>query len=387
MVAKGYPELTIEDWREYSLLGCTETNLPHITMGNLYESNSVVAKILELVINNGKCAICGKQIGPLTGDPRTFESIERVRQAFREQVFYWMTYNAKGSKELKQAQSAWYPAPFSSSLSEGPLQRGIDVTQGGTWFTTYGAFIAGLADTADSLGVIDKLIFREKKTTWDELTKALKANWSGYDNLRQLCINGVPKYGNDIDYADEWAAFVLDTWADSLDWINTQKELLPPWGGRWVGAIITGSNTVAFGHNVGSLPNGHIYPSPLADTMSPVQGMDKSGSTAVIKSASKLPMHRLALGGPLNLRLSPQFIATERDVENVMSFLRAIENEGIYHVQFNIISSEELKKAMKEPEKYRDLMVRVASFTAFFVELTEEQQLDIIHRTEHQGCC
>jgi formate C-acetyltransferase len=215
----------------------------------------------------------------------------------------------------------------------------------------------------------------------------LKANWQGYDNLRQLCINGVPKYGNDIDAADEWAAFVLDTWADSLDWINTQKELLPPWGGRWVGAIITGSNTVAFGHNVGSLPNGHIYPSPLADTMSPVQGMDKSGSTAVIKSASKLPMHRLALGGPLNLRLSPQFIATERDIENVMSFLRAIENEGIYHVQFNIISSEELKKAMKEPEKYRDLMVRVASFTAYFVDLTEEQQLDIIHRTEHQGCC
>jgi len=116
-----------------------------------------------------------------------------------------MTYNAKGSKTLKEAQSAWYPAPFSSSLSEGPLQRGIDVTQGGAWFTTYGAFIAGLADTADSLGVIDRLIFREKKLTWDELTKALKANWQGYDNLRQLCINGVPKYGNDIDAADEWA--------------------------------------------------------------------------------------------------------------------------------------------------------------------------------------
>ena len=195
----------------------------------------------------------------------------------------------------------------------------------------------------------------------------------------------MPKYGNDDDYADEWAAFVMDTWCDSIDWINTQRELFPPWGGRYVGAIITGSNTVAFGHNVGSLPNGHIYPSPLADTMSPVQGMDKNGSTAVIKSASKLPVHRLALGGPLNLRLSPQLIATERDVENIMSFLRAIEDEGIYHVQFNIISSEALKKAMQEPEKYRDLMVRVASFTAFFVDLTPEQQLDIIHRTEHQG--
>jgi formate C-acetyltransferase len=385
MLAKGYPELTIKDWREYSLLGCTETNLPHITMGNLYEANSIVAKILELVINNGKCAICGRQIGPLTGDPRTFESIEGVRQAFREQVFYWMKYDAKGAKVLKETQSKWYPAPFSSSLSEGPLQRGIDITQGGAWFTTYGVFMAGLADTADSLGVIDHLIFREKKVTWDELSQALKANWKGYDNLRQLCINGVPKYGNDDDYADEWAAFVMDTWYDSIDWINTQRELFPPWGGRYVGAIITGSNTVAFGHNVGSLPNGHIYPSPLADTMSPVQGMDKNGSTAVIKSASKLPMHRFALGGPLNLRLSPQLIASERDVENIMSFLRAIEEAGVYHVQFNIISSEALKKAMQEPEKYRDLMVRVASFTAFFVDLTPEQQLDIIHRTEHQG--
>jgi formate C-acetyltransferase len=385
LLAKGYPELTIEDWREYSLLGCTETNLPHITMGNLFEGVNVVAKIMELVISNGKCTICGKQIGPVTGDPRTFESMDGVRKAFRDQVFYWMKHLAQGQKIPKETQSAFYPAPFSSSLSEGPMQKGIDITQGGSWFTTYGAFLAGLADTADSLGVIDRLIYREKKVTWDELTQALKDNWQGHDNLRQLCINGVTKYGNDDDYADEWAAFVMDTWYDTLDWINTQKELLPKWGGRWVGAMTTGSNTVAYGLNVGSLPNGHIYPNPLADTMSPVQGMDKNGPTAVIKSASKLPIHRFALGGPLNLRLSPQLVATERDVDNLMSFLRAIENEGIYHIQFNIISSDSLRKAMKEPEKYRDLMVRVASFTVYFVDLTAEQQMDIINRTEQQG--
>jgi pyruvate-formate lyase len=149
--------------------------------------------------------------------------------------------------------------------------------------------------------------------------------------------------------------------------------------------MTTGSNTVAYGHNVGSLPNGHISPTPLADTMSPVQGMDKNGPTAVIKSAGKLPIHRFALGGPLNLRLSPQLVATERDVDNLMSFLRAIEDEGIYHIQFNIITSDALRKAMKEPEKYRDLMVRVASFTVYFVDLTAEQQMDIINRTEQQG--
>jgi formate C-acetyltransferase len=385
LLAKAYPELSVEDWREYALLGCTETNLPNITMGSIFEGVNVVAKIMELVLNNGKCAVCGKQIGPLTGDPRTFESIEGVRKAFRTQVFYWMTYLAKGAKTLKETQSAWYPAPFSSSLAEGPLQKGIDITQGGAWFTNYGFFLAGLADTADSLGVIDRLIFREKKVTWDELSKALKANWVGYENLRQLCINGVPKYGNDNDYADAWAAFVMDTWYDAIDWINTQKELAPKWGGRYIGAMTTGSNTVAYGHNVGSLPDGRIYLNPLADTMSPVQGMDKNGPTAVIKSAAKLPMHRFALGGPLNLRLSPQLVAGERDIDNLMSFLRAIEAEGVYQVQFNIVSSEVLRKAMKEPEKYRDLMVRVASFTVYFTDLTSEQQLDIINRTEHSG--
>ena len=385
MLSKAYPELSVEDWREYALLGCTETSLPNITMGSIFEGVNVVAKIMELVVTNGKCAVCGKQIGPLTGDPRTFESIEGVRKAFREQVFYWMTYLAKGAKTLKETQSAWYPAPFSSSLAEGPLQKGIDITQGGAWFTNYGFFLAGLADTADSLGVIDRLIFREKKVTWDELSKALKANWKGYENLRQLCINGVPKYGNDNDYADEWAAFVMDTWYDAIDWINTQKQLAPKWGGRYIGAMTTGSNTVAYGYNVGSLPGGRIYPNPLADTMSPVQGMDKNGPTAVIKSAAKLPTQRFALGGPLNLRLSPQLVAGERDIDNLMSFLRAIEAEGVYQVQFNIVSSEVLRKAMKEPEKYRDLMVRVASFTVYFTDLTSEQQIDIINRTEHQG--
>ena len=385
LLSKSYPELKIEDWREYALLGCTETNLGGITMGAIFEGVNVVAKIMELVVNNGKCAICGKQIGQLTGDPHTFDSIEAVRHAFRTQVFYWMTYLAKGAKELKETQSHWYPAPFSSSLTEGPLQKGIDITHGGAWFTNYGFFLAGLADTADSFGVIDRLIYRDKKTTWDELLKAIKADWKGYENLRQLCINGVPKYGNDNDYADEWAAFVMDTWADSIDWINTQKDLAPSWGGRYIGSMTTGSNTVAYGHIVGSLPNGRISPNPLADTMSPVQGMDKNGPTAVIKSADKLPTHRFALGGPLNLRLSPQMVATEHDIENLMSFLRAIEEQGVYHVQFNIITSEALRKAMKEPEKYRDLMVRVASFTVYFVDLTAEQQLDIINRTEHQG--
>jgi formate C-acetyltransferase len=385
MVSKSYPDLTIEDWREYAVLGCTEIDLPHITMGNLYEAVNVVAKLLELVLTNGRCALCGKQIGPSTGDPQTFESMGAVRLAFRKQVFYWMKYLVRGMKSLKDGQVRWFPAPFSSSLSEGPLQKGVDITKGGSWYTLYGLFLAGLADTADSLGVIDRLIYRDKKITWDQLLEALRVNWKGYENLRQLCINGVSKYGNDNDSADYWAAWVMDTWYDSIDWINTQKDLLPAWGGKYVGGTTVGINTVAYGESVGSLPNGHIHPYPLADTISPVQGMDINGPTAVIKSVSKLPTHRFAIGGPLNLRLSPQLVATDRDIDNFVSFLRATEELGIYHTQFNIVSSNTLREAMAKPEKYKDLMVRVASYVSYFVELTEIQQWDIINRTEQQG--
>jgi formate C-acetyltransferase len=215
--------------------------------------------------------------------------------------------------------------------------------------------------------------------------EATGANWKGFENLRQLCINQVPKYGNDDDYADSWAAWVFDTWQDSIDWINTQKELVPNYGGMYVGASMFSVGNVGFGLLVGGLPNGHVYPNPLADTISPVQGMDKNGPTAVIRSVSKLPSHRLAFGTCLNQRLSPQLVATDRDINNLVSFLRTSEELGVYHIQLNIVSSEVLRKAMKEPDKHRDLQVRVASYCAYFVDLTKEQQLDIINRSEQKG--
>ena len=161
--------------------------------------------------------------------------------------------------------------------------------------------------------------------------------------------------------------------------------MAPYWGGKYIGASNVGSTNVFFGDSTGALPDGHIYPQPLADTLSPVQGTDRNGPTAVIKSVSKLPTHRFAMGGVLNLRLSPQLVATDKDLDNFVSFLRAIEELGLYHVQFNVISSDLLRKAMKEPENYRDLLVRVASFVSYFVELAEVTQMDIINRTEQQG--
>jgi formate C-acetyltransferase len=275
--------------------------------------------------------------------------------------------------------------PFCSCLEEGPLQKGTDLIEGGAWHTIFGVLMAGVADSADALCTIDKLIYRDKKITWDELLTALKANWQGYENLRQLCVNGVPKYGNDDDYADQFAAFVMDAWYDTIDWANTQKDLVPYYGGRFSGSTIIGNAPVGFGTMTGALPHGHIHPHPIADTMSPVQGMDKNGPSAVIRSVSKMPHGRFTMGTSLNQRLSPQLLATDRDLDNFVAFLRTFEELGLYHIQFNVVSSAFLRNALKEPEKYKDIMVRVASYCAYFVELDPASQMDIINRTEQEG--
>ena len=385
MTSKIYPDLTVADWRECVMTGCTELVLPHITMAQAFEGVCIMAKVLELALNNGKCAICGKQIGPLTGDPRTFESMSALQKAFREQLFYWVRLMAKGIKVVMEAKAEKRMAPFGSALLEGPLQKGVDMAQGGAWYSGYGVFFSGLANTADSLTVIDKLIYRDKKITWDHLLEAIKANWEGYEDLRKLCINRVPKYGNDDDFADGWASWVLDAWCDSVDWVNGQKDLLPYYGGSYFAAGMIGQANVTFGSWIGALPDGRQYPKPLADCLSPTAGADLKGPTAVLKSVGKLPTNRLVFGGPLNIRLGYDLFATDEGLDKFVAFLRAFEELGIFHVQLNVISSALLRKAMKEPQNYRDVLVRVASYCSYFVELTEAQQLDIIARTEHQG--
>jgi pyruvate formate-lyase/glycerol dehydratase family glycyl radical enzyme len=385
MAARGYPDLTIEDWRQFAVAGCSEIGLPYITMDNGYEAIALASKWIELVLSNGKCAVCGKQIGLETGDPRKFETMEQVKEAYRKQVFYWGEYMAKAEKTFKETQSEWYPAPFCSALTEGPLDRGRDITRGGAWYTVYGFLLASIADAADSLGVIDKLIYCDKKVTWDQLIEAVNANWEGYENIRQLCVNGVPKYGNDDDYADGWAIWVADVWADLIDWLNTRKDLMPGWGGRYLAGGLVAIASTQFGESIGATPNGRKHPMPVADTCSPVQGVDRNGPSAVVKSFSKLPTHRWALCSLINLRLNPNLFTTDADLERFAAFVRACEELGLYHVQFNIISAELLRNAMKEPEKYRDLLVRVASYIAYFVELSPNQQMDIINRTEQQS--
>ncbi len=375
-------DFSVEDIREYVHSSCFELVIPYGGVLYAFSNLTTGPKFLELALNDGKCMLCGREIGPRTGDPRKFETIQAVRNAYRTQVFYWMEKCAHATKLEFDTIARMTPVPFCSSLLEGPLDKGKDLTDGGAWYTACGIWLTGAPDVGDALGVIDTLIYRQKKITWDHLLQAMKDNWKGHEDLRQLCVNGAPKYGNDNDYADDWVAFAMETWCDAVDWINTQPNLIPRGVKRYHGGIASSTTGAVMGSIVGALPHGHFASTPLADTLSASQGMDKKGPTACVKSQAKLPTHRFSQGTMLNLRLNPQMVAGEANLQRFVSLVRAADELGVYGIQFNIVTADLLRKAMKEPEKYKGLLVRVGSYIAYFTELHQLCQEDIIRRTE-----
>ena len=213
----------------------------------------------------------------------------------------------------------------------------------------------------------------------------LDKDWEGYEDLLAYDTYKVPKYGNDIDYADESARFIMDTWCDIVDNINMRKEFLPEYGGQYICSTIVGPPNVGMGLSVAALPGAHKKASPISDTSSPVNGRDICGLTAVLRSNAKLPQQRMSMGNCLNQRLSPKMVATDDDIEKFTDYIMSINKNPVAEVQFNIISSDIMRRAMKDPDNYRDLLVRVASYQVYFVDLNPGCQQDIINRTEHQG--
>ncbi len=378
----GYPDLPIESLREYIATGCTEIFIPFVTMCDSYVAIMNVPKIMELTIHNGRCALTGEQIGLQSGDVRNFKSIGQFKKAFEKQMQYWVEYACRSVKVQMDAQDDFSFSPLSSALLEGPIEKGRDICEGGCWYTTYGVWFAGIAQAADAITSIDKLVFKDKKCSWEELQTALLNDWEGYENLREYDINKVPKYGNDDDYADSNAAFVMDTWCDIIEYVNTRSDLIPEQGGKYICSSIVATSPTGLGLSVGALPGGRKKFMPLSDTSSPEHGMDHEGPSAVVRSNAKLPQGRNPMGNCLNQRLNPQMLATDEDTERFAAFVKGCGKAGIAEIQFNVISSDVLRKAMEKPDEYRDILVRTASYSAYFVDMNKRCQYDIIDRTE-----
>jgi formate C-acetyltransferase len=268
------------------------------------------------------------------------------------------------------------PTVFESALIDGCIKKGTCREEGGAHynFNNGGAVLAS-TDVGDSLAAIKKLVFEEKKITMVELCDALDANFKGYNNIKQMMLNA-PKFGNDDDYADEQAAWVLHQWMVEFNKITNLRGGMGCPGGSVMGSY------VPQGKIVGALPSGRMAGEPLVDASSPERGMDLKGPTAVINSMGKIDHVEILGGVTFNLRIDPS-IFEDGNVERMVAMVRSFIDQKIFHMQLNVISTETLKSAQREPEKHRDLVVKVAGYNSFFTQLTTELQNTIIARREH----
>ena len=375
-VDRGVP---LTDARDYSATGCIAVRVPNATPGDgTIMFNKV--KAFELALNNGIDTRTGKQLGPATGDPRNFKTYEELYDAFIKQLEHAVHLFYKIYQVFMGRRGELYSNPFISMLQDDCIKTGKNEQQlGGARYPQLHADYAdvGHQNVADSLTAIKKLVFEEKKISMTELLDALAVNFEGKEELRQMLLTA-PKYGNDDDYADntfnEVTSDTMRIMAKPLDWAGYPLYILRGGGsGHYYGGI-----------TVGALPDGRKAYVAVADgNLSPVQGMDIKGPTAVILSATKINHTEYAMTTLLNMKIMPAVVQTKEGIRKVISLVKTFFDRGGWHVQFNMIDQETLLEAQKHPEQYRNLMVRVGGYSAYFVELSPEVQNDIISRTQH----
>lgn len=320
------------------------------------------------------------QVGPHTGDPRTFRTIEDLRRAYSEQVHYFVRQLAILDNTLDNVQAEMVPHVFYSLIVDGCIESGRDFTAGGAVYNQTSPLAAGPITASDSLTAVKKLVFDEKAVTMDALLAALDSNFAGEsgEDLRQMLIRHAPKFGNDDDYADEEAVFVVRNYSDSM------KFYTNPRGGRWVPSVYSLTGNVGFGWRTGPTPDGRRGGELLNDNICPMQGRDLKGPTNVVKSLSKIDATLLPQGYVFNLKFTPNIVNNPENLQKFVSFNRSLNDYGIFHIQYNILDGNTLLDAQRHPENYKDLLIRVSGYSAYFVELGQDVQDHLIQRTLHQ---
>ena len=366
----------LEDARGYTNIGCVEPAVPGKTCSWSNAAMFNLGKCLELALNNGKCLLCGEQAGPETGDPCSFTSIQGVMQAYKDQVAYFVKHMIISLNAIDLAHKELVQTPYLSLLVLDCMEKGKDITAGGAHYNFTSPQGVGVADVADSLVAIKKLVFEDKSINMEEILLALKENFERREQLRQILINAAPKYGNDDDYVDQ-----LARWSGRVYCEEVERHKNPR-GGMFQPGLYPVSAHVPLGRNTAALPSGRKAKTPLADGVSPTHGSDNKGPTAVIKSVAKLDHMIASNGTQLNQKFSPRVLEDEKGLRSLAELIRVYFNLGGKHIQFNVVDSKTLREAQKNPEKYTNLVIRVAGYSAFFTQLHKDVQDDIIERTE-----
>lgn len=373
-------ELGIEekDARDYAIVGCVELTTQGNNLGWSDSAMFNLNKALEVTLTGGICLLTGEKIAPDYGNLTEYETFEQLESAFQKQIDYFIDKMILACEQVERAHIDLLPSPFLSATIDNCMENGVDVTAGGAKYNLSGIQMIQVANLADSLAAIKQLVYEEKRFSKEEVLDALKKNFEGYEVMRQVMLNKVPKYGNDIDNVD----YMGTKWAEYFkDKLRTYTNFR---GGPYHTGMYTVSAHVPMGENVGATPDGRFAKDPLADGgMSPVYGRDVKGPTAVLKSVSKLNKNLTTNGGLLNMKFLPEFFSNEVGIQKFANFLRSFVDLEIPHIQFNVVRKEDLIAAKKNPEQYRGLTVRVAGYTAYFTELADELQNEIIARTSY----
>ncbi len=366
------------DAMDYAAVGCVELTTQGNNLGWSDAAMFNIPKALELTLNNGKCLLTGKRVGPATGYLTDFSSYRDFEKAFEKQLDFFIEKMTELCDTVDRLHAEFLPSPFLSTVIDDCLEKGIDVTAGGAFYNFSGIQAIQVANIADSLATIKKLVFEDGTLSARQLLEALQSNYRDREVLRQRILNRVPKYGNDAEWVDRLGAKWIRFFADRL---KTRKNAR---GGKYHVGLYTVSAHVPMGANVGAGPDGRLAGTPLADGgLSPSFGRDRKGPTAVLKSVAKIDSKLGSNGTLLNLKFLPSFFADGNDRKKFSSLLKAFVRLKINHVQFNVVRTEELEAARENPEAYRGLTIRVAGYTAFFTELARDLQDEIIRRTCH----
>ncbi len=368
---------SITDARNGGASGCVETGAFGTECYWLTGYFNLV-KILEVTLYNGFDPRTGVQVGPKTGDPASFSTFDEFMLAYREQINYFADVKIRGNNVIEKTFAIHLPVPFLSLLLEDCIANGKDYNAGGARYNTTYIQGVGLGSITDILTSVRFNIYDRKRFTWNELLAALKENFEGHEQMQYDMIYNTPKYGNDDDYADAQAVSVFEFFHDAVSGRPT------PRGGTHRINMLPTTSHVYFGNVTGATPDGRKAYVPLSEGISPFQGVDRQGPTAVIKSASKID-HLRTGGTLLNQKFSPEFFEDENSYQKLTALIRSYFSLDGHHIQFNVVNADTLRDAQKNPELYRDLIVRVAGYSDYFNDLGEDLQNEIIRRTEHHG--
>lgn len=334
-------------------------------------------KIFELACFDGVDTNSGEQIGPQTGDARKFNSYEEFMEAYKKQLKFFVDLKIKGNNIIERLFANFLPAPFMSILMDDCIARGLDYHNGGPRYNPTYIQGVGIGTLTDSLTAVKYNVFDKQTITMDELLAAMRADFDGLEQLRHELLSHTPKYGNDDEYADSVAEEVFNAYYEILNGRPNTK------GGKYRVNLLPTTVHIYFGSVVGALPNGRKAGEPLSDGISPTQGADIKGPTAVIKSAAHID-HARTGGTLLNMKFNPDVLAGD-GLDKLVHLIRSYFALDGHHVQFNVINAESLREAQERPEQYRDLIVRVAGYSDYFVDVGRDLQNEIIARTEQKS--